>query len=155
MTLSRKLIERLNHEGVQYDILPHNVTYTAQETAASIHTAGRQVAKPVILTDGRRYVMAVLEAPHLVDLGKFARASEMRNPRLATEGELRELFPDCELGAMPPFGELYGLPTWVDSRLDQDEQIAFDGGSHYEVMRMKYDDFKRLAHPQVADIALA
>jgi Ala-tRNA(Pro) deacylase len=153
MTLSRKLIEHLNREGIQYDILPHTVTYTAQETAASIHTAGREVAKALILTDGTRYAMAVLEAPQHLDFDRFARVSGMKQPRLATEAEIRNLFPDCEVGAMPPFGSLYGIPTWVDSNLDQDEHLSFDGGSHYEVMRISYGDFKTLAKPRVASIA--
>ncbi len=153
MTLSRKLIEHLNREGIQYDILPHTVTYTAQETAASIHTTGKEVAKAVIVTDGRQYAMAVLEAPQHLDLGKFARVSGMDEPRLATETEIRNLFSDCEVGAMPPFGSLYGITTWVDSSLDQDEHISFDGGSHYEVMRISYEDFKNLVKPRVAGIA--
>lgn len=153
MTLSRKLVEHMNREGIQYDILPHTVTYTAQETAASIHTAGREVAKAVILTDGRQYAMAVIEAPQHLDLGKFARVSGMDQPRLATEAEIRNLFPDCEVGAMPPFGFLYGIPTWVDANLDKDEHISFDGGSHYEVMRISYGDFKNLVKPHVASIA--
>ncbi len=153
MTLSRKLIEHLNREGIQYDILPHTVTYTAQETAASIHTTGKEVAKAVIVTDGRQYAMAVLEAPQHLDLGKFARVSGMDEPRLATEAEIRNLFSDCEVGAMPPFGSLYGITTWVDSSLDQDEHISFDGGSHYEVMRISYEDFKNLVKPRVAGIA--
>ena len=153
MTLSRKLIEHLNREGIQYDILPHTVTYTAQETAASIHTTGKEVAKAVIVTDGRQYAMAVLEAPQHLDLGKFARVSGMDEPRLATETEIRNLFSDCEVGAMPPFGSLYGITTWVDSSLDQDEHISFDGGSHYEVMRISYEDFKNLVKPRAAGIA--
>ncbi len=97
--------------------------------------------------------MAVLEAPQHLDLGKFARVSGMDEPRLATETEIRNLFSDCEVGAMPPFGSLYGITTWVDSSLDQDEHISFDGGSHYEVMRISYEDFKNLVKPRVAGIA--
>lgn len=153
MSVSKKLKELLDAEGVKYEVLPHSVTYTAQETAASIHTSGREVAKPVIVTDGREYVMAVLEAPHQVDLQKFSRVSGMEKPKLAGEVELKKLFPDCELGAMPPFGNLYGLKTYVNSALEQEEEIAFDAGSHFEVIRMLYADFKRLVAPKAGDFA--
>ena len=153
MSLSKKLKHLLDDEGIKYEILPHSVTYTAQETAASIHTAGHEVAKPVILTDGQEYVMAVTDAPHQVDLHKFARVSGMERPKLASEEDIRRLFPDCELGAMPPFGNLYGLKTYVDKSLEKDDDISFDAGSHFEVMKMKYADYKRLSTPQVGDFA--
>jgi Ala-tRNA(Pro) deacylase len=154
MTLSRTLIDLLKKEGIGFEVVPHTVTYTSQETAASIHTTGREVAKPVILTDGDEFAMVVLDAPHRVDLEKFSVASGIGSPHLASESEIKRLFPDCEVGAMPPFGNLYGMPTYVDRRLEADDDISFDAGSHYEAIKMKYVDFKRLATPAVGDFAM-
>ncbi len=157
MSIPSKIQSFLEHERVQYEVLSHRTTFTAQETAASIHAPGREVAKPVIVKDGkegRSFAMAVTDAPHLVNLQRFAGLTGMQDVRLAEEQEIRLLFPDCEPGAMPPLGNLYGLPTYVDRKLEEDEFISFNAGSHTEVVRMRYDDFKRLVHPQVGSFAL-
>jgi Ala-tRNA(Pro) deacylase len=155
MALSRRLVEYLVREGVKYEVTPHRVTYTSQETAASVHVSGREVAKPVIVREGNDYVMVVLDAPHKVDLKKVASATKAPKAEMASEEEMRRLFPDCELGAMPPFGNLYGLKVLVDKGLEKDESITFDAGSHFEVLRMHYADFKKLTSPQVGDFASA
>lgn len=153
MSVSVKLVQFLKDKGVEYEVLPHTVSYTAQETAASVHTPGKEVAKSVVVTDGSEYVMAVVDAPHQVDLKKFAALSGMKKPHLASEDRLREIFPDCEPGAMPPFGNLYDIKVFVDKTLEEDEAITFNAGSHFEAIRLKYADFKKLAGPQVGDFA--
>jgi Ala-tRNA(Pro) deacylase len=153
MSVSRKITDFLKEKGVDFEIVSHNVTYTAQETAASVHAPGKELAKTVIVTDGSKYVMVMVDAPHLVDLKKFAAVSGMKGPVLANESEIKKLFPDCEVGAMPPFGNLYGLGVFADQRLEKDETIIFNACSHFEVIRMKYSDLKRLVNPVVGDIA--
>jgi len=153
MAVSQKLIDYLKKEKAAFEVIPHPVTYTAQETAASVHTPGKEVVKTVIVTDGKEHVMAVLDAPHQVDLKKFSAVSGMKKPKLATEDDFRELFPDCEPGAMPPFGNLYGLKVFVDQYLEEDEEITFNAGTHFEVVRMKYSDFKKLVKPQIGDFS--
>ena len=152
MSISKKLTEMLDEKNVDYEVLHHPVTYTAQETAASVHRPGREVVKSVILTDGADYVMAVVDAPHQVDLDKFSRLSGMKNPSLTGENKIRELFPDCEPGAMPPFGNLYDIQVYVDSHLEADDTITFNAGSHFEAIRMKFLDFKDICEPRFGDI---
>jgi len=153
MTISSKLSNYLKENKIGYEVVQHNVSYSAQHTAASVHTPGREVAKVVVIKSGENYVMAVVDAPHQVDLEKFAAVSGMKDPVVAEESELRDLFPECELGAMPPFGSLYGLEVFVDRRLEQDEEITFNGGTHFEAVRMKYADFKSLSNPVIGDFA--
>ncbi|HUU29072.1 MAG TPA: YbaK/EbsC family protein [archaeon] len=154
MSVSKKLTDYLKENGVDYHIIQHSVTYTAQETAASVNKPGKEVAKVVIISDGKEYAMAVVDAPHQVDMSKFAAVSGMKEPVLASESEIRKLFPDCEVGAMPPFGNLYGLKVFVDKSLEEDEMIIFNACSHFEALRMKYADFKKLAAPKVANIIM-
>jgi Ala-tRNA(Pro) deacylase len=153
MTVSNRLKKFLQESKASYKVVQHNVTYSAQRTAASVHTPGREVAKAVVLKSGEGYVMAVVDAPHRVDLEKFAKVSGMKDPVVAEEAELKEIFPECELGAMPPFGGLYGLKVFIDRQLEEDEEIVFNAGTHFEALRMKYKDFKALADPVVGDIA--
>ncbi|MEA2063540.1 MAG: YbaK/EbsC family protein [Gemmatimonadota bacterium] len=153
MAISSLLADFLDESKVEYKVEKHEVTYSAQHTAASVHTPGREVAKVVVVRSGDQYAMAVTDAPHLLDLDKFAAVSGMKEPVVAAESELRELFKDCELGAMPPFGNLYGLKVYIDSRLEQDEEIVFNAGTHFEVVRMKYADFKCLAEPVIGDLS--
>ena len=153
MSVSVKLVQFLKDKGVEYEVIPHTVSYTAQETAASVHTPGREVAKSVVVTDGSEYAMAVVDAPHQVDLKKFAALSGMKKPHLAGEDRLREIFPDCEPGAMPPFGNLYDIKVFVDKALEEDETITFNAGSHFEAIRLKFADFIKLAKPRVGDFA--
>ena len=153
MTISKRLSQFLKEKKVGYEVVSHDVTYSAQHTAASVHTPGREVAKVVVIKGGEEYAMAVVDAPHQVDLEKFAAVTGMQGPVVAEEADLKELFPECELGAMPPFGSLYGLKVYVDKQLEEDEEIVFNAGTHFEAMRMKYSDFKALAEPVIGDFA--
>jgi Ala-tRNA(Pro) deacylase len=152
MSIATQVKDFMETNGVDYEVIAHPVTYTAQETAASVHRPGREVAKPVLITDGENYALAVVDAPHQVDLNKFARASGMEGAMLADESVMRELFPDCEPGAMPPFGNLYGIKVFCDSNLQEDDTITFNACTHYEAVRMKWEDFKRIVKPVIVDI---
>lgn len=150
---TNRVISHLQDQGIDYEIIPHPLDYSAQRTAADTHTPGKAFAKPVILKIGAdRYVMVVLPAPHKVDLAK-AREQFGEEVALASEQELGQLFPDCELGAEPPMGNLYELAVYVSPELAEDETITFNAGNHQEAIRMRYQDFERLVRPEVLPIA--
>jgi Ala-tRNA(Pro) deacylase len=150
MPVLTKLKEFLHANRVKYEVRAHRTAYTAQEVAAVEHVPGRDMAKVVIVRDGGEYLMAVLPAPYHVDLKRFGRAVGRTDLCLATEAEFAHLFPGCEPGAMPPFGNLYGIPVWVDKLLTRDDEIVFNAGNHEQTVHMKYADFARLVKPRVA-----
>jgi len=153
-TSAQKLKSFLDESRVKYEAIHHSPDFTAQETAAHTHTRGRDFAKTVILQVAGGYAMAVLPAHHRVDLAKLREAVGATEVRLATEPEMDRLCPDCETGAVPPFGNLYGLPVWVSSTVAADERITFNGGTHQDAVRMKYADFEKLVRPRVADFSV-
>lgn len=154
MTCRERLESYLRENGVPFRVDWHPLAYTAQEVAAAEHVSGYLVAKPVLVRcDDGGFVMAVLAAPHRLDLAKLEKLVG-KTCRLAEESEFAPLFPDCEVGAEPPFGNLYGVPVYVDRRLAEDPEIVFRCGSHRETMRVAYRDFERLVQPVVADLAL-
>jgi len=147
MSISMRLKKFLEENQVPYTVMTHTVTYTAQGAAATMQISGKELAKTVVLWAGEEMILAVLPAPDHVRLDKLA--GEVGKPlRLATEQEFSSLFPDCELGAMPPLGSLYNLPVFVDESLAADEQIVFNAGTHRDAIRMRYDDFVRLTRPR-------
>jgi Ala-tRNA(Pro) deacylase len=150
MPILAKLKEFLKAQGVGYEVRTHRPAFTAQEVAAAEHVPGREMAKVVIVRDGGETLMAVLPAPHQVDLDRLGKAAGQPGLRLATEQELADLFPGCDPGAMPPFGNLYGIPVWVDESLTGDREIVFNAGNHEQTVRMAYGDFARLVQPKVA-----
>lgn len=152
MTCKDKLIAYLREQGVPFTLQQHRVAYTAQEVAASEHLPGDIVAKVVIVFAGPEMLMLVLPASRRADLVKVALAAGVANAWLADEHELAEIFPDCELGAMPPFGNLYGIPVYVDERLAQNEYIVFQAGTHTDTISIAYADFARLVKPKVVDV---
>jgi len=145
-----KLQEYLDANHVDYEVLTHPEVYTTQELAAVEHVRGRELAKVVMLRSGSELLMAVLPAPYHVDLNKVRAATGRRDLVLATEQEFVNLFPNCEAGAMPPFGNLYDMPVWADESLSRDEDIVFNACTHRTAVRMKYADFARLVRPNVA-----
>jgi len=153
MPILSKLREFLDANGVQYQVVTHRQAFTAQEVAATEHVPGKEVAKVVMLRSGSEFLMAVLPAPYLVDLDRAAGATGKPHLVLATEAEFKGLFPQCEAGAMPPFGNLYNLPVYVDTALTRDEHIVFNAGTHTQTVRMKYADFGRLVQPKVGSFA--
>jgi Ala-tRNA(Pro) deacylase len=152
MPIMTKLRQFLDANDAPYEILSHRPAYTAQEVAAAQHVPGRDLAKVVIVKVGERFVMAVVPAPARVDVHKVAPGERAA---IATEEEFVRLFPQCEPGAMPPFGNLFGLPVYVDRSLTREERIVFQAGSHTETVRMRYTDFARLVQPAVGDFTLA
>jgi Ala-tRNA(Pro) deacylase len=138
----------LDRNQVKYAVIQHSPAFTAPEIAASAHVPGREMAKSVMVKIEDRFAMIVLPSSKRVSLDEVQRIVGTEKVRLAHEHEFEKLFPDCEAGAMPPFGNLYALDVYVHPALTQDEMIAFNAGSHTEIMRMRYADFERLAQPK-------
>lgn len=151
----RRIKEYLDQENIKYAIITHSPAYTAQEIAASAHIPGKQLAKTVMIKLDGKLAMAVLPASLKVDLEHLAELTESRTVELATEKEFMNQFPDCEVGAMPPFGYLYGMPVYVADELAEDQVIAFNAGSHSQLIQMAYHDFVRLVHPRILEFARA
>ena len=148
---ARQRLERyLREEGVSFDTVTHPLAYTAQEVAAAQHTPGKQLAKVVLVDADGELVMLVLPASHRADFVKLKPVLKAKKVRLAKEEEFVGTFTDCEVGAMPPFGNLYGMDVFVSESLAEDEEIAFNAGSHVELVRLAYKDFNELAKPKVA-----
>ena len=139
----------LDAHGTKFVAISHSKAYTAQGIAAIAHISGRELAKTVIVKLDGDLAMAVLPASYQVDLDRLRKLTGVRTAELATEREFKQHFPDCETGAMPPFGNLYGIPVYVDEALAEDREIAFNSGSHYELIKMAYADFEQLVKPEV------
>ena len=146
----KKLKEFLDREKVKYVSIIHSPAFTAQEVAASAHVPGKNLAKTVIVNVDGETAMAVLPANRKIVLEDLREAAGTEAVKFASEDEFKQLFPDCETGAMPPFGNLYGMDVFVATTLAEDDEIAFNAGSHTELIKMTYGDFERLVHPQVA-----
>jgi Ala-tRNA(Pro) deacylase len=153
MPISSKLKKFLDEHHIRYVSIVHSRAYTAQEVAASVHVKGRDLAKAIVVKADGQNVMCVLPASHRIDFDKLSRVLGAKEVRLATEAEFKDLFPECEVGAMPPFGNLHGLNVVSDASLAEDEEIVFDAGTHTEVIRMAYADYARLVSPQIASFA--
>ena len=141
----------LEHETVPYEVLTHREAYRASELAQVLHVPGKELAKVVILKVGERFVMTVLPANWKVDLRRIGEILHVYPVRLATEEECQRLFPDCELGAIPPFGNLYGLEVYVDQAFTADEEIVVPAGTRYQAVKLRYQDFARLVRPSVTE----
>ncbi len=153
MGCKEELEAYLRESKVPFQVQHHAVAYTAQEVAAAEHIPGRMLAKVVMVLGDGTLAMFVLPAPDRLDLEKVAAALGIKEARLAHEEEFADRFPGCEVGAMPPFGNLYDLPVYVDKSLAEDETIVFEAGTHTDTMSMKYADYKRLAKPASAEFA--
>ena len=143
----------LDERHVPYEVLPHSRDYTAQETAAHTHTRGREFAKAVIVRAGSGHVMAVLPAHHEVDLERLGAALGHRSVELASEEEIARLCPDCEPGAIPPFGNLWDLSVVASFALAENERITCNAGSHREAIRLSWSDYRRVVEPRLADFS--
>ena len=153
MEIPKQLINCLNQNNVQYEILHHPETVTAQRIAQAEHVKGRHQAKVVMLKSGDQHLIAVLAADHHVDLEKIEKASG-KPVSLAKENDFKSLFPDSAIGAMPPFGNLYGLPTYVDKNLAEQDYIVFEAGTHTDAIKMNYSDYEKIVKPKVEDLAI-
>lgn len=145
----RKLKEFLEGHNIKYVTISHSQAFTAQEIAATAHVPGRQLAKTVMVKIDGTMAMAVLPASHRVDFDQLKKATGAKRVELATEQEFKDLFPGCEIGAMPPFGNLYGMEVFAAKSLAEAEDIAFNAGSHTELISIAYKDFETHAKPKV------
>jgi Ala-tRNA(Pro) deacylase len=152
MSCKERLTTSLERAAVPYEFHHHPRAYTAQEVAEREHVPGNQVAKVVMILANERLAMLVTRATDQVDLSKAARVLEANDAQLAHEGDFAAVFPDCEVGAMPAFGNLYGLPVVVDRALSSNEEILSQAGTHADTVKVRYQDFQRLVHPLIADI---
>ncbi len=153
MPIVSRLVEYLEENGVIYAAIRHPKAYTAQEVAAQLHCKGKDMVKTVVVKAGRQSLLAVLPSTHRVDFDLLSKALQFEDVRLASEPEFQSIFPECEPGAMPPFGNLYGLPVLCEESLTQDEVIHFNAGTHTDAVRMRFEDFRRLVKPRVARFA--
>jgi Ala-tRNA(Pro) deacylase len=150
---ANKLRAFLDENGIKYLSIRHSPAFTAQEIAASAHIPGKELAKAVVVRLDDELALAVLPASYRVDFELLRAVSGAKHVDLAGEEEFRDRFAGCELGAMPPFGSLFGMQTYVADVLAEDEEIAFNAGSHTELVQMAYADFERLAKPKVMHFA--
>jgi Ala-tRNA(Pro) deacylase len=152
--ISVKLLKYLDNAGVAYARHPHSTAYTSQETAAAVHVPGKEMVKSIILrADEGPLLMAVLSANDTANLDVLREEIGCDVLRLATESEFRDTFPTCKIGAMPPFGNIFNVPTYCELTLSKDREIEFNAGTHEETIRMAFDDFKRLVNPKMVHFA--
>jgi Ala-tRNA(Pro) deacylase len=148
-----KLESLLRSRGVDFDVLPHRTEYTASRTAQALHVPGAHFAKTVVLEVDGQPVLAVLQSNRTVDLESVRQLMGARDVHLAPERDFSRLFPDCELGAVPPFGSEFHMPTIVDDALASDDDIIFESDTHDRAVHMRYADYLELEHPRIAHIA--
>jgi Ala-tRNA(Pro) deacylase len=153
MSCQERLEEYLHSQHVPFQVQQHKRSYTAQEVAESEHIPGKMVAKMVMVFADESMVLLVLPASYVVDFSWAESALGAKRLRLASETEFAAAFPDCEIGTMPPFGNLYGLPVYVDSSLTEDETIIFPAGTHTETMSVRFADFQRVVRPTIGEFA--
>jgi len=149
----KKLKTFLDEYGVKYVSIQHSPAYTAAEVAESAHIPGLELAKTVMVWINDKMAMAVVPASYRIDFAKMAEVAGAVEVQLASEDEFKELFPTCDTGAMPPFGNLYGMKVFVERALTEDFEIAFSAGSHAEVIRLAYADYERLVEPDVGSFS--
>jgi Ala-tRNA(Pro) deacylase len=150
----QRLQEFLDAHQVKYVVISHSRAFTTQEIAAATHIPGKDLAKSVIVEIDGTMAMAVVPGSQKVDLDLLRDAVGAQRVTLAKEGRFKDRFPECDLGAMPPFGNLYGMPVYVADSLAEDEEIAFNAGSHTQLVKMSYRDFERLVQPRVMHFAV-
>jgi len=148
------LVKFLKSHKVKFQLRHHPARYTAQEVAAAEHVTGEEVAKVVILKAGDRFHMCVLPATHVLRMDRLKELMGLKDLRLATEDEIAGLFPDCEIGAMPPFGAEYGVETCAEERLAAQKEILFPAGNHQDAVLMSWKDYQRIAKPKIVSFAV-
>ena len=153
MKIPKRLIECLDQNKVSYEVLQHPEAVTAQRIAQAEHVKGRHHAKVVMVKSGDQHLMMVLPADHHIDLKKVEKATA-QTVSLSNEEQFKSLFPDCAIGAMPPFGNLYDLPTYVDKDLAEQDYIVFEAGTHKDAIKMRYRDYQKIVKPKVKDLAI-
>lgn len=148
-----KVQDLLKKESVPFKSIWHPIAYSAQMTAAYAHVSGNEFAKPVMVRLDGKMCMVVVPASKQIDLNLLREATGAHDVRLAKEQEFKDMFPDCEVGAMPPFGHLYGMRTFVAEKLADDELIAFNAGTHNELIEMTYRDYSNIEHPHMIRVS--
>lgn len=148
-----KLEKYFRDNGIEFQALTHPTAYTAQDVAAAQKVKGKQVAKVVMVLADAKVAMLVMPASYRIDFTRLKGVLGAKEARLAKEEEFSGLFPDCDTGAMPPFGNLYNVPVYVDRALTEDLEMVFQAGSHRDTMKIAYKDYAQLAQPIVADFA--
>lgn len=147
-----KVKEYLEKNNVKFVSMTHSPAFTSQEIAAAAHVSGKHMAKTVITKMDGQFAMVVIPANQHINFSNLRSASGVKTADLASESEFKDKFPGCEVGAMPPFGELYGMPVYLAASLSNDENLVFNAGSHSELMQVSYADFARLAKPTLLEI---
>ena len=150
----KRLKEFLDSHSIKYVTISHSRAFTAQETAASAHVPVKELAKTVLVKIDGKMAMAVLPASCKVDVDLLKKATRASTIEIASEKEFKNLFHDCEIGAMPPFGNLYGMEVFVTKSLTEDREIAFNAGSHRELVKLAYKDFEQLVKPKVITFSI-
>ncbi len=145
----KKLKEFLDSHKIEYVTINHSLAYTAQRIAAAAHIPGKAIAKTVMLKADGKMKMAVLPASCKINLELLKEGVKAKSLEIATEKEFKDLFPDCEVGAMPPFGNLYDMEVFAAEKLTEDDEIAFNAGSHRELIKLSYKDFEKLVKPKI------
>ena len=145
----KKLKDFLDGHNIKYVTISHSQAFTAQETAATAHIPGKELAKTVMVKIDGKMAMAVLPASNKIDFNLLKEATGAKRVELASEQEFKDLFPECEIGAMPPFGNLYGMEVFATESLAENQDIAFNSGSHTELIKMSYKDFETHVKPTV------
>jgi Ala-tRNA(Pro) deacylase len=151
--MTKRLTEYLDSNKIKYITISHSIAYTSQEVAASAHIPGNELAKTIILKADGKFIMAVLPASHKIKFGEFKKLIEASEVRLAQEHEFMDKFPDCEVGAMPPFGNLYEIDVYVSKSLTHDEEIFFNACEHNKLIKMSFEDFNRLVKPKILEFS--
>jgi Ala-tRNA(Pro) deacylase len=153
MEIPKRLIDCLNENKVQYEVIHHTEAVTAQRIAEAEHVKGRHQAKVVMIKSGDQHLMLVLPADHRIDMEKVEKVTG-KPVSLEKEQDFKSLFPESVIGAMPPFGNLYGLTTYVDKDLAEQDYIVFEAGTHTDAIKMSYRDYEKIVKPQVEDLAI-
>ena len=154
MPLNDRLKHFLEERGAPYEIQAHAEAFTAQEIAHAAHVSGKILVKAVMVMAGDRLIMTVLPADHEISLSALGRLLGTSRVRLATEEEFKDLFPECEVGAMPPLGNIYHMDVWIDEKLKTYPIISFNAGTHAEIIQMSFADFERLVQPKTASFGV-
>ncbi len=150
MAIPQRIRDYLESQNMAFEPIHHAQAFTGQEVAHTLHMSGKRLAKTVVLDGDGKLVMAVIPASHHLNLPEFRAVLEVNRLQMLPESEMVKHFPDCEAGAVPPFGNLYGLEVWVDRALGDAEEITFCAGTHEDCIRMRYADFAKLSKPRLA-----
>jgi len=145
---SKKFKDYLADNNIKYTVISHSTAYTALEIAEFGHVSGQELAKTVMVKRGGKMIMVVLPAKYKINFYRLMEATGFRDIELANEDDFIEMFPDCEIGAMPPFGNLYGMDVYIEPSLAKDKEIAFNAGNHRELIKMSFKDFDKLVKPK-------